>query len=322
MSTKKIQIINSLVKQAENADTLDGKHADEFAAASEVDASIENLQTQIDAISNNPTTASNVYIVPYYSSTSITDAQVAEIVETTNKIKADTGSYAVFMNANGTLIPAQYSYNSRTGARIFAVEHTSTSATQYTIQAKTNGTVTTSADNFFIEDMNEAGVSFHAPTVQAVAAYVDDVIAAIEPTGSATKTFVFTYDASKDINLAVYDEFVTHYNASGLNDVEVKVIVGNAILPASISYSTTGAMAQVLIDAINGNSGVYHIVVGRTTIDGIGSQTCTYNAFSGGGNVNISTTFDEADNTNAATQKAIADWVKAYIEEIFMNGEW
>lgn len=38
MSTKKIQIVDSLVKQAENADTLDGKHADEFALASEVEA--------------------------------------------------------------------------------------------------------------------------------------------------------------------------------------------------------------------------------------------------------------------------------------------
>lgn len=36
MSTKKIQILNSTVKQAENADTLDGLHADEFATASDL----------------------------------------------------------------------------------------------------------------------------------------------------------------------------------------------------------------------------------------------------------------------------------------------
>ena len=36
MSTKKLQILDSLVKQAENADTLDGKHANEFAAASDI----------------------------------------------------------------------------------------------------------------------------------------------------------------------------------------------------------------------------------------------------------------------------------------------
>lgn len=40
---KKIQIIDSLIKQAENADTLDGKHADEFATSSDV----VNLQTLV-----------------------------------------------------------------------------------------------------------------------------------------------------------------------------------------------------------------------------------------------------------------------------------
>lgn len=42
MSTKKLQILDSLIKQAQNADTLDGKHASEFAAASDVDA-LEDL---------------------------------------------------------------------------------------------------------------------------------------------------------------------------------------------------------------------------------------------------------------------------------------
>lgn len=36
MATKKIQILDSLIKQAENADTLDGKHAEEFALSSEM----------------------------------------------------------------------------------------------------------------------------------------------------------------------------------------------------------------------------------------------------------------------------------------------
>lgn len=43
MSTKKIQIIDSLVKQAENANTLDGKSAEEFALTSDV----EELQLQV-----------------------------------------------------------------------------------------------------------------------------------------------------------------------------------------------------------------------------------------------------------------------------------
>ena len=36
MATKKIQIVDSLIKQAENADTLDGKHAEEFALAADM----------------------------------------------------------------------------------------------------------------------------------------------------------------------------------------------------------------------------------------------------------------------------------------------
>lgn len=47
MAIKKLQIIDSLIKQAENADTLDGKHAEEFAAASDV----TNLQTLVGDVS-------------------------------------------------------------------------------------------------------------------------------------------------------------------------------------------------------------------------------------------------------------------------------
>ena len=43
MATKKLQILDSLIKQAENADTLDGKHANEFALASEVEVLQEKV---------------------------------------------------------------------------------------------------------------------------------------------------------------------------------------------------------------------------------------------------------------------------------------
>ena len=43
MATKKLQIVGSLISQATDADTVDGKHADEFAAASDV----EDLQTLV-----------------------------------------------------------------------------------------------------------------------------------------------------------------------------------------------------------------------------------------------------------------------------------
>lgn len=43
MATKKLQILDALIKQAQNADMLDGKHADEFAAAPDV----EELKTKV-----------------------------------------------------------------------------------------------------------------------------------------------------------------------------------------------------------------------------------------------------------------------------------
>jgi hypothetical protein len=43
LSTKKLQLLSSVIKQAENADTIDGKHADEFAATSDVN----NLKTLV-----------------------------------------------------------------------------------------------------------------------------------------------------------------------------------------------------------------------------------------------------------------------------------
>lgn len=43
MATKRLQIIDYNIKQAENADTLDGKHSDEFASATDV----EQLKTQV-----------------------------------------------------------------------------------------------------------------------------------------------------------------------------------------------------------------------------------------------------------------------------------
>ena len=53
MATKKIQILDSIIKQAENADTLDGKHAEDFALSSEMQVlqgyvGGRNVSTQIE----------------------------------------------------------------------------------------------------------------------------------------------------------------------------------------------------------------------------------------------------------------------------------
>lgn len=59
MSTKKLQVLDVSIKQAENADTVDGKHASEFANASDVTA----LQTLVgDTAVSNQIAAATVAI--------------------------------------------------------------------------------------------------------------------------------------------------------------------------------------------------------------------------------------------------------------------
>lgn len=81
MSTKKLQIIDYSVKQAENADTLDGKHAVEFAAASDV----SDLQTKVGdmPVADQITSAVNSAGV---LTIDITDAEAG----TANLINADS----------------------------------------------------------------------------------------------------------------------------------------------------------------------------------------------------------------------------------------
>lgn len=60
MSTKKLQIIDSLVLQAENANTLDGKAASEFASSSEV-SQLQNLVGDTSVAEQIETAVSDMY---------------------------------------------------------------------------------------------------------------------------------------------------------------------------------------------------------------------------------------------------------------------
>lgn len=62
MATKKIQILDYNIKQSENSDTLDGKHASDFASASDMTTAKSNigeLQTKVGdkSVSNQISTA-------------------------------------------------------------------------------------------------------------------------------------------------------------------------------------------------------------------------------------------------------------------------
>lgn len=50
MSTKKLQVLDYTIRQAENADTLDGQHAIDFASATDMSTAqsdISDLQTKV-----------------------------------------------------------------------------------------------------------------------------------------------------------------------------------------------------------------------------------------------------------------------------------
>lgn len=92
MATKKLQILDSLIKQAENADTLDGKHADEFASALDMDdlkkkvgdsAVSEQINNAIDGLSTETYVDNKV--------ASIVDS-APETLDTLNKLAAALGN--------------------------------------------------------------------------------------------------------------------------------------------------------------------------------------------------------------------------------------
>lgn len=83
MSTKKIQILNSTVKQAQNADTLDGMHADEFATPSDlmdcVQVDLEDATEGVIAKVNADTF--NGYTIDKFVMFNVTDDDSGDFVE-------------------------------------------------------------------------------------------------------------------------------------------------------------------------------------------------------------------------------------------------
>lgn len=211
MPTRKIQILGTMLKQAENADTLDGKHADEFAAASDV----EVLKSQVGdtpvseqiniavankidkvpgttgnavvfgkdgAIADSGRPAARTYVVPYYNSTSITSAQKTEIVNIVKQIQTDSGSYAVFMEVGTNKIPASVVFTRNTV--ITATLHDSQSV-KYNISVSNAGAVTLSQEVLYIYDIDKLEDNTKAPTGGVVMQYVQDYV---EEHGGAVKS--------------------------------------------------------------------------------------------------------------------------------------
>lgn len=97
MPTQKIQIIGGLIKEAENADTLDGKHASDFAIASDVEA----LKTQVG---NTPVANQINTAIAEISETFLSEEDIPTIVsEVISQIPENDGnSGADIVTANST----------------------------------------------------------------------------------------------------------------------------------------------------------------------------------------------------------------------------
>ena len=111
MSTKKLQILDYTVKQADNADTVDGKHAADFASATDMAAAqsdISNLQSKVGdtAVSSQITTAIDGLATETYVDTKVAGIvnSAPETLDTLNELAAALGNDPNFATTVATQI--------------------------------------------------------------------------------------------------------------------------------------------------------------------------------------------------------------------------
>lgn len=80
MATKKLQILNSIIKQAENADTLDGKHASEFAEYGHIHSynDLEDKPTSLPADGGNADTLDGKHASEFAAASLVGDTPVVD----------------------------------------------------------------------------------------------------------------------------------------------------------------------------------------------------------------------------------------------------
>lgn len=196
----------------------------------------------------------SVYVVPFYSSSTITDAQKNEIIEAVNQINSDTGEFSVLINTGTALVPAQYIYTARQ-TEISTVSHGSTSL-YYSIKVTSAGVVTTNSEGFFVTDMvdSDSFSSAHAPTASAVCQYVED---------QRTKVNTSTFDETGSLPASQKStaDWVKEYVAENSNggSVEGAVLYTEQTLTddqKTQARENIGAISIEEVEAmINGDSG-------------------------------------------------------------------
>lgn len=255
-------------------------------------------------------TTPSLYVVPYYDSTSMTDAQKAEIVNVIDEIKADTGSYAVFIKPgnNNRVFHATCELSNR-NTIITAVDHDESTSFKYNIKVTSAGAVTATKSNFFADNLDTAS-PMQAATVSYVADYVGAEI--------ANSYYVFRYDPNSTTSNpnTEYDEYnrslYERLKVDLANNKAVCAFIddGSSVIPSEIDKTN---MANGVINLYSMTSfslsDYYQIVFTNDTI------TYSLNPLLNRGQ------FDETSN-RPASQSTIANWVKYYVEQTIANGAW
>lgn len=117
-----------------------------------------------------------VYIVPYYSPSTITDAQKEEIRGIITAIAVEKADYALFMKLNNGIIPASYIEDSR-NKTVRATLHDENNKSYQVVLSK-SGEVTVSQETIYVMEQDKIeNATTKAPTGTAMATYVQDYVA-------------------------------------------------------------------------------------------------------------------------------------------------
>ncbi len=293
-----------------------GKNINSFAPMSVVDEVIDPhvSNTDIHITAEEKAAISKVYVVPFYetaspaaegldepATASITEEEENTIRNIAEAIKADTGSFSVYIrNAAGKLIPASYSNAGNRNVTISAIDFYTGAAGSlyYKIVVSARNEVTLSKTQYFIHDIDATGNNYElsVPSVMGVTNYVIK---------HAAKTFLFEYDesgASDAANLATFNDFLEHYILNGNSYNANVIILAHEIYYPASAYSVyeDGSEWNFLAEEPT-ESLEYEITCSADRIDYYCKDTIN------------KATFDEADNVQAASQKATADWLKEQI---------
>jgi len=119
---------------------------------------------------------SKEYLIKYYDSATITDAQKGELREIITAIIGDSSNFGIVMNVYGSLLPASLVRIGGRYNRIIATEYGEVSKI-YTISLSNSGAITTSEEGLYVGTYTETfGSSLRAPTAHAVAQFVVDYV--------------------------------------------------------------------------------------------------------------------------------------------------